>query len=340
MYLYRFVIAGFLIVSASTLNAQPKEETTDIKRIWDRGGHNAYTDINFLKGKLFVVLREANAEKPENNSDHGIIRILTSLDGEFWESLTTLQVPNIDLREPTLSITPKNRLMLLMKGVQYEGDETKQIATYVSMSDPNGTRFSDPEPLELEAPLQSSFSYLGRMTWYDKTGYSVFTKLNEGSTNEVYLVKNEKKTDLEVVTKLDIDGNPNQGVVRFLGGAEMMIMLETDDNTGLMGTSKAPFSEWSWEKLDIPLEGMNFEIIPINKVLLGATNTTENGNTCVLYQGKKNEAFTESFQLPSGGDTGHMGMFAIAGFVWLSYHSSHEGKTSVYYARIPISKLK
>jgi hypothetical protein len=39
-------------------------------------------------------------------------------------------------------------------------------------------------------------------------------------------------------------------------------------------------------------------------------------------------------ELPSGGDTSYPGMVWHEGILWMSYYSSHEGKTSIYLARI------
>jgi len=339
-FILRFLLAGFLVTISVIVFAQPKEETTVIKRIWDRGGHNAYSDITFTRRKLYIAFREAPNNIPTSESENGKIRILSSVDGEFWESSAVVEIPGVDLRDPKLSFTPKKRLMVLMRGVKYDGQDIKSMTSYISQADPEGKKFSKPEPLELEDPLSSEINNLWRMTWYDKIGYGVFTKKDpETGSSKNYLVKNEKKKELEVISELEFTGKPNDITIRFLSGAEMMIIAQTEGSKGIMGTSKSPYTDWTWEELDKPLESVNFEIIPINKVLLGTTLTDENGKYTALLQGKKGDTFHESFRLPSGGDTGHLGMFAIAGFVWLSYHSSHEGKTSVYYARIPFSKM-
>ncbi|MBN2308154.1 MAG: exo-alpha-sialidase, partial [Candidatus Hydrogenedentes bacterium] len=38
--------------------------------------------------------------------------------------------------------------------------------------------------------------------------------------------------------------------------------------------------------------------------------------------------------LPSGGDTSYPGLVWHDGLLWMSYYSSHEGKTSIYLAKI------
>ena len=70
--------------------------------------------------------------------------------------------------------------------------------------------------------------------------------------------------------------------------------------------------------------------------------------TCVrLYDGKvrtslcwldpKAGKLTEALALPSGGDTSYAGLVLHDGKVWVSYYSSHEGKTSIYLAKVAIA---
>jgi hypothetical protein len=337
---------GILMIFSSLAQAQVKEEPLDIRRIWDRGNHNAFTDITFFKGKLYIVFREGDGHIPnKDNTGNGIIRILSSVSGEFWESEAVLQLEGIDLRDPKISVTPKKRLMIVMGGSKYENGQLKSIGSYVAFSDPNATKFSQPEPIVLEESIKSDFDWLWRVTWYDKTGYGVVYQSNvdgEKGKNKAVLVKTTKGTEYEVVTELDVDGTPNEATVRFISGGEMLILIrrEGDDKMGMLGSSKAPYTDWSWEKLDFRLGGPNFEIIPINKILIGTRVYSEEGNYTALLLGKKNEPYKEVMRLPSGGDNSYMGIFTISGYVWVSYYSSHEGKTSIYYARIPYSKLQ
>ena len=41
--------------------------------------------------------------------------------------------------------------------------------------------------------------------------------------------------------------------------------------------------------------------------------------------------------LPSGGDTSYAGMVWHDGLLWVSYYSSHEGKTAIYLARVKLA---
>ena len=45
---------------------------------------------------------------------------------------------------------------------------------------------------------------------------------------------------------------------------------------------------------------------------------------------------TEFLKLPSGGDTSYPGLVEHDSLLWVSYYSSHEGKTSIYLARVKL----
>jgi hypothetical protein len=345
-FIYNSSIVFFLILSSISAFGQALEERTDIRRIWDRAPHNAFTDITFFRNRLYVVLREGDGHTPaKDGTGNGAIRVLSSADGEFWESTALIKLDGVDLRDPKISVTPKKRLLVLMGGAAYENGEAMSISTYFSTSDPQGKRFADPERVELDEDLQSDFDWIWRVTWYEKSGYGVLYQTNidgEKGKSNIYLVKTGKGSSFELITELNVDGNPNEATIRFAGGGEMLMLVrrEGDDKMGLLGSSQAPYTDWSWQKLDFRLGGPNFDIIPINKLLIATRMYDDNGNYTALLLGKKGEPFREVMRLPSGGDTSYAGMFSISGFVWLSYYSSHEGKTAVYYARIPYSALQ
>jgi hypothetical protein len=48
---------------------------------------------------------------------------------------------------------------------------------------------------------------------------------------------------------------------------------------------------------------------------------------------------TKLIKLPSGGDTSYPGLVWHKNMLYVSYYSSHEGKTSIYLAKVKI-KLK
>src|SRR4051812_21563475 len=92
---------------AARLFSQPTTGTLElvsVRKIWDAGAHNAFTDLIRFNGKWFCTFRESEAHV----GGDGNIRVITSTNGEQWESAALLSEAGVDLRDPKLSITPDN----------------------------------------------------------------------------------------------------------------------------------------------------------------------------------------------------------------------------------------
>jgi len=101
----------FLVVSASGNRANAaKEEATlvEVRRIWDRAPHNAFTDLVRFHGEWLCVFREGAAHV----SPDGALRVIKSDDGKVWTSAALLTHPSGDLRDAKITVTPDGRLML------------------------------------------------------------------------------------------------------------------------------------------------------------------------------------------------------------------------------------
>ena len=59
----------------------------------------------------------------------------------------------------------------------------------------------------------------------------------------------------------------------------------------------------------------------------------------VCWLDPENGTLTEALKLPSGGDTSYAGMVWHDSRVWISYYSSHEGKTAIYLAQVKVNDL-
>ena len=101
--------------------AAPKAEIAGVDKVWDRGGHNAFTDLVLFRGRWFLAFREATTHV----SADGAIRILSSIDGDRWEPSALLTYPVADLRDPKLVVTPDQRLMLTTAGAMHPPSDTK-----------------------------------------------------------------------------------------------------------------------------------------------------------------------------------------------------------------------
>ena len=95
-------------------------ELVSVEKIWDRGAHNAFTDLVRWRGKWYCTFREADGHV----GGDGKLRVLESADGKAWEPVALIAEEGIDLRDPKLAITPKDRLMIVAGGSVYRGTKT------------------------------------------------------------------------------------------------------------------------------------------------------------------------------------------------------------------------
>src|SRR6266536_689863 len=78
-----------LVVGVSPLTAAGTDnpvELLEVRRIWDRAPHNAFTDLVRFKGRWFCVFREGAAHV----SPDGALRVITSKNSRDWTSAALL----------------------------------------------------------------------------------------------------------------------------------------------------------------------------------------------------------------------------------------------------------
>src|SRR5262245_47383011 len=99
------VVLGFLGAGA----ARAEIKLLEVKKIWDQGQHNAFTDLMRFNDRWICTFREGE----KHASGAGKVRVLTSTDGAKWESAALLEAAGVDLRDPKLSLAPDGRLMIV-----------------------------------------------------------------------------------------------------------------------------------------------------------------------------------------------------------------------------------
>jgi hypothetical protein len=312
-----------------------------VQRIWDAAPHNAFTDLIRYQDRWFCTFREG--ERHVGTSD-GRIRVITSDDGDTWESAALLSEEGVDLRDSKLSVTPDGRLMLVAGGSYFDygpgnpEDHWRGMQPRVFFSE-DGFTWSDPRMVFRPG------EWIWRVTWHDGAGYGVSygspDRLEE-STDWATLVKTTNGVDYEVVTVLDAPLRPNEGTIRFDG--DTMILLQRRKGPAAIGVSEPPYTEWTWNDTGEwnwrevePIGGPDFVILEDGTMwAAGREYDVSNGQRkdyTSLFRMTR-ESLKPVLRLPSGGDSSYPGMVLHDGLLWMSYYSSHEGKSSIYLARI------
>lgn len=334
------IVLLLLIFSAAESRAGDPYQP-EVRKIWDGGPHNAFTDLIMFRNSYYCVFREGSGHIPGTD---GVIRILRSTDLIKWESVALLKKEGIDLRDAKLSVMPGGRMMIIMGGSIYKEGKILGRIPHVSFSDKKGLEFSVPQKIAINPELVSWGDWIWRVTWHKKTGYGIDYQIGpderKGPTF-LFLVRTRDGRSFEKVSPIELDGFPNEATLRFdrSGKLYALIRRELDDQKGVWATSDAPFTQWEFSKLENRLGGPNFIFTRDEKVIMGSRVHDGKEVFTGIYTGDKAGRFELAMRLPSGGDNSYPGLLLEKKRLIVSYYSSHEGKSAIYLAVIPRNKL-
>lgn len=318
------------ILSSLNMVEAAGPELVSVRKIWDAGRHNAFTDLIRFEGKWFCTFREAEGHV----GGDGAIRVLISTNGGDWATAALLTERGVDLRDPKFSVMPDGRLMLALDGSVYEGKTLKERQPRVAFSK-DGRDWTPPQRV-----LERG-DWLWRVTWHEGRAYGIsYHSLTGAQANGEWAVKfveSEDGVNYRVVKNLEVPGRPNEATVRFRENGEVVALLrrEAGDKAAWIGVSRAPFTDWKWEPAGLFIGGPNFIILPDGKMIAGGRQMKPAPDGAKMFLGEMSlSAVTPQLILPSGGDCSYPGMVWHEDALWVSYYSSHEGKSSIYLAKV------
>ncbi len=73
---------------------------------------------------------------------------------------------------------------------------------------------------------------------------------------------------------------------------------------------------------------------------MGGRNYVGGAKTRLWWLYPKTGKLETILTLPSGGDTSYPGLVWHDGLLWVSYYASHEGKTSIFLAKVKLPVLR
>jgi len=330
------LVSFFYTNSCFSQQTPEQEKIISVEQIWDRAGHNAFTDLVYFKGLFYCVFRESATHKPSQNLDHiinGSIRMIASKDGQNWTSVAHLFEKDIDLRDPKLSVTPDNRLMLLMGTSKYEGVKLISTQGKVCFFDSKSKEFSQLQNIYIDKKIRTKRDWLWNITWYNGMAYGVVYQISKNNFNSwsTHLVSSQDGINFEYVCSLEVATSPNEADVKFLSNGKMVIIVR--GAPGAIGVSSAPYKKWKWNPLPVKLGGPELIVLKDNDLVCATREYNPgNANRTILAKVSLSGDFEKILSLPSSGDTSYAGMLIKDGILYISYYSSHEGQSSIYTA--------
>lgn len=316
-----------ILLGLSPLGSLPAAESlklVEARKIWDQAPHNAFTDLVRFRDQWFCVFREGKGHV----SPDGALRVISSKDGVTWESAALLTSPDSDLRDAKICVTPDGRLMLTGAEAMHDKSQyTHQSLAWFSQDGKTWTPQHD---------IGEQNVWLWRTTWQDRKAYGVGYSVTQDQFARLY-ASDDGQTFEPLVDRLQEAGYPNESSIVFEGDTAYCILRrDGKPNTGLLGTARPPYTDWSWKDLGVRIGGPHMLQLPDGRFLACVRLYDQKVRTALCWLDVAQGTITEALALPSGGDTSYAGMVLHDGLVWVSYYSSHEGKTSIYLAKVAI----
>ena len=303
----------------------PLPRLISVTKIWDHAEYSAFTDLTRFQGRWFCVFREGIAHA----GDNGVVRVISSEDGESWQSGALHVEDGVDLRDPKISVTPDGRLMLLTGGTLSEPDGSSTRRSAVSFSI-DGHEWT---PREQVVP---DGHWLWRVTWHRGVAYGASKLGDRDIPKRGFLWRSDDGASYDLAHEFEVPAM-SETTLRFTPEDEAISLTRRTGpggGNGWIGTSRPPYDNWIWQPTHTPFGGPNFLILPDGQ--LWATSRTYDGDPQTGLFRMTREGLELALTLPSGGDTSYAGMVWHNDELWLSFYSSHEEKPSIYLAKIAI----
>jgi hypothetical protein len=328
-----YLVLLSLVWTSSLRGSTPiTAELVSVRKIWDQAPHNAFTDLIRWNDRFYCAFREGAGHV----STDGKIRILESKDTDQWQSVVLVALDGYDLRDAHLSVTPQGDLMLLGGAAPRKQDnQSAPTGTFVSFSK-DGKTFNQPQIVVKPG------RWLWCVTWHKGKAYGVSYPADD---NVPYLELHTSTDGVNWqshVAKLFGRGYPNEVTLRFDEDQTCYALVRRDQIAGqpssaFLGASKPDYTQWQWHDLGQQFNGFGGpNLIKISGGhWIGAGRMHDGGaHTEITYIDIKNGIMSNLLKLPSGGDTSYPGLVWYDGILYVSYYSSHEGKTSIYLAKV------
>lgn len=312
-----FFALGLLAVTPA------RAEILEVRKIWDAAPHNAFTDLVRFNGQWYCTFREGKGHV----SPDGALRVITSSDGRQWKSAALLTSTNSDLRDPKITTTPDGQLMLSGAGALHQKKPVSH-QSYVWFS-ANGRDWSS--PLAIGDPNM----WLWRITWHSNAAYTVGYDTAGEKFVRLYRSTDGRKFERHV-DNLFAEEYPNESAIVFEPDGAALCLLRRDGKpgTGKLGIANAPYTNWEWKDVGAKIGGPNMIRLPDGR-LIGCVRLYDGKvRTSLVAIDRASGKLTEIEKFPSGGDSSYAGLVWHDNLLWVSYYSSHEGKTSIYLAKV------
>ncbi|MGI9242182.1 MAG: pectate lyase [Verrucomicrobiales bacterium] len=337
------LICLFGTVSGSIAEDTPEVVVSKVRRVFDDGQHNAFTDLVVFENAFYLACRSC----PDGHgvSPNASIVILSSRDGDAWETVHQFSVPRRDTRDPHFLVFDDR--LFVYTGTWFCGDgparnheelDLNQHLGYAVVTD-DGRQWSEPTLLEgtfghyiWRAAAHGGRAYLCARRKID------FQVGPHGEPREVQSLMLESDDGLiwrKRATFQEVDGD--ETAFLFERNGDILGVGRRHRGAAELLRSAPPYDQWERTDLGRYIGGPLLARWGGRTVVGGRHNTDEGPVTSLCWL--DGDQLTEFARLPSAGDNSYPGFVSITPTKALvSWYSSHEeNNTNVYLAELSIA---
>lgn len=334
-----------------------------VRRIYEDGWHNAFTDFQFFKGRYYICFRNGLSHV----SPEGKAVVIASDDLVEWRRAGVPVNTTGDDRDPHM-IATEDRLFVYAGNVTRpdpvpHGDEGPRLIRSVCSVSEDGTTWTEPRQVYRD----------GYWLWGIGRGNDRFYGLAYGNEPAEW---NRKPTELHLLQSADgldwervsvVTRNGSEATFRITDAGTMRIAIRGgDDNRFTMASADPPYTDWRLQDMGYVIPAPRLVEAGGREYVIGRQHLREpsgpggsgepGGPGDADDPGRIVERRTSIWRveedrvihvldLPSGGDTSYVGAVRYEdGALLLSYYSQHEVDTGekhfLYPANIYLAKVR
>lgn len=315
-----------------------------IIKIAGSSAHSAFTDLCLWNGELYCCFREA---QNHISNDGRICIVRLDLAGKVLNKTYIAELRS-DLRDPKLSITPDNQLMLLVYQRQFKIEGQIDYCKPTVYFSNTGKSWSSPKH------IGDNFWWLWRLRWHTIQHATSQFKAHQAygfaynrAANRIHLYSGDPKSNFHIHSESVLSlaqhqlGYPNESDIMFDGlNARAIVRRDADTCSAQLGESHYPFKQWQWTDLGAYLGGPCLVEKGKNSAwVAGRIWRNYQFKTALLSLNFTTKKLKLEAELPSAGDNSYPGLVFHSNRLYMSYYSSHEdNKSQIYLAQFDISE--
>lgn len=286
----------------------------------------------------------------ESRNDTVIIPDVTGKHPAYLRQFTMDDFePPTDQRDPKLIVTVDNKLVMVCDGEFYRNGKVSKRRPHMASSS-DGVTFTDLEEVAVYYPTSDEISeasnhWIWSPVYHNGVSYGV----DYVGGKMVLFASDDDCVSFKPVYSFDaeeIGEKATEVALVFDKSDKLYAFVRHDGETGYIGKSTSPYTEWSFSDLGYRIEGQNVIMLDDGHFIVGSRKFVINEDddsverSMAVFVTDLDGKIQKTFDFPSSGDCSYPGLVLDNGYLWVSYYASHEGISSIYFAKLPVGALQ